>query len=123
LHRLNRLSPQKAEEFLDSARDELIRNVTLFEISFKLYTPSNPTAEKFGKILGKMSGNGRVLEIVSDDGTCILKDNMIVESLNVDGGSFDMDKPFFEGLIFCPRDVSLIFLSDDQYSYYGPAKV
>ncbi|MDR1401494.1 MAG: outer membrane lipoprotein-sorting protein [Puniceicoccales bacterium] len=90
------------------------------EVSFELHSCRDVRNEKTGKIICTMDGDEKFFTVNFDTGGCVLGERTL---RNIGRDDFAMDRPFFDNLIFSPRDLFFIFLGKDPYCYAGPARI
>jgi hypothetical protein len=119
-HRMNYLSDEKAREFLVKVCRDAAELNAKGKFTFKLSRPSNAGAKTFGEISYAINAGKRSFAVNFDSSGCVINGDYLS---NTGDGNFSMDEPFFENLLFCPRDLQFIFVDDDMLYYVAPAIV
>ncbi|MDR1413990.1 MAG: hypothetical protein LBI56_03585 [Puniceicoccales bacterium] len=120
LHRLHRLSEKKANEFLGRARQASLHFSARGDIAFELHSSGSARDKKFGKISYFSGGDEKFFTVDFGAGECVFSDENFASNGQSDAA---MDRPFFEHLIFAPRDLAFIFLGNGSHRYAGPAQI
>jgi hypothetical protein len=100
-------SKKQAAKFLEEVRKNSISNERGCVIKFKLHSRKNENLSKIGEIIFH---NPQEYSLSFEGQPIPIQD-------------LPIDEPFFDGLIFSPRDLSIIFANGDDYSYDGPIRV
>jgi hypothetical protein len=116
------LPRQKAEEFFNRACRRSTQGDFVGVVEFSLGSKS--AIRRTGRIVIRRTDGEKTTTVTFENGGCTIfgDTDPTLENFGMDG-NFSMDREFFQGLVFSPRDLSFLFPIDGDHSYAGPRRV